>query len=70
VVDDIEAQLARTDLAIAGRYADLASAAQWGYLTRLEAEYSRCREAVLGIKDQTELLDGDATQQRAAGQEA
>jgi phosphoenolpyruvate carboxylase len=65
VVDDLEAQLARTDLNIAGRYADLASAAQRGYMTQVEAEYTRCREAVLGIKEQAELLDGDATQQRA-----
>jgi phosphoenolpyruvate carboxylase len=65
LVDDIEAQLARVDLAIAGRYAGLASATQQGYLARLGEEHARCREAVLAIKDAAELLDGDATQQRA-----
>jgi phosphoenolpyruvate carboxylase len=65
VIDDIEAQLARTDLAIAARYAQLVSAAQRGYLPQLAEEFRRCREAVLGIKDEADLLDGDATQQRA-----
>jgi phosphoenolpyruvate carboxylase len=65
VVDDTEAQLARTDLAIAARYAELASPPLRGYLPQLAAEFGRCREAVLGIKEETELLDGDATQQRA-----
>ena len=64
-IDDTEAQLARTDLAIAARYAELASVPLRGYLPQLEAEFGRCREAVLGIKEETELLDGDATQQRA-----
>jgi phosphoenolpyruvate carboxylase len=65
VIDDIEGQLARTELNIAGRYADLASTAQRSYMTQLGNEYTRCRDAVLGIKEQAELLDGDATQQRA-----
>jgi phosphoenolpyruvate carboxylase len=65
VLDDIEAQLARTDLAIASRYAELASPAQRVYLQQLAEEFDRCRVAVLGIKNQAELLDGDATQQRA-----
>jgi phosphoenolpyruvate carboxylase len=65
VVDDIEAQLARTDLGIAERYAELASPGLRRYTVVLEAEYQRARTAVLGIKDATELLDGDRTQQRA-----
>jgi phosphoenolpyruvate carboxylase len=65
LLDDIEAQLARTDFAIAARYAALASSAHAHYLPLLRAEYDRCREAVLAIKEQAELLDGDATQQRA-----
>jgi phosphoenolpyruvate carboxylase len=65
LVDDIEAQLARTDFAIAAHYAALAPPAHAHYLPLLEAEYDRCREAVLAIKEQAELLDGDATQQRA-----
>jgi phosphoenolpyruvate carboxylase len=65
VVDDIEAQLARTDLDIAGRYGELASPALRSYIPRLHEEYVRCRDAVLAIKDEAQLLDGDRTQQRA-----
>ncbi len=65
LVDDLESQLARTDFGIAAHYAALASPERAGYLPRLEAEYGRCRDAVLAIKDQANLLDGDATQQRA-----
>ncbi|MET0281906.1 MAG: phosphoenolpyruvate carboxylase [Steroidobacteraceae bacterium] len=65
VVDDIEAQLARTDLVIAERYGDLASLPLRTYMPRLREEYVRCREAILAIKEQAELLDGDHTQQRA-----
>ena len=65
VINDIEAQLARTDLDITGRYAELASAGSRGYMDRLRAEYARCREVVLAIKEEVELLDGDKTQQRA-----
>jgi len=65
VIDDIEGQLARTDLTIAARYAELASDAGRGYLPQLAAEHARGRDAVLAIKDESQLLDGDATQQRA-----
>ena len=65
VVDDIEGQLARVDFAIAGRYAALAKPGHQDYLAQLRDEYGRCRAAVLAIKDVGELLDGDATQQRA-----
>ncbi len=65
LVDDIEGQLARTDFAIAERYGELASAPCRGYMPLLRAEYARCREAVLAVKDETELLDGDRTQQRS-----
>ena len=65
VVSDIEMQLARTDLAIAGCYVDLVSPGLRRYATLLSEEYLRCREAVLAIRDASELLDGDRTQQRA-----
>lgn len=65
LIDDVESQLARTDLGIAAHYAALASPGLAGFLPRLRAEYDRCRTAVLAIRDQAELLDGDATQQRA-----
>jgi phosphoenolpyruvate carboxylase len=63
--DDIEGQLARTDLAITQRYGELASAPLRSYMIRLREEYVRCREAILAIKDEAELLDGDRTQQRS-----
>jgi phosphoenolpyruvate carboxylase len=65
VVDDIEGQLARTDLGIAERYGELASPALRRFVPQLGEEYARCREAVLAVKDEVELLDGDRTQQRA-----
>jgi phosphoenolpyruvate carboxylase len=65
VIDDIEAQLARTDLAIAERYGELASPGLRRYMTVLREEFLRAREAVLAIKDESDLLDGDRTQQRA-----
>ncbi|MEO6079365.1 MAG: phosphoenolpyruvate carboxylase [Steroidobacteraceae bacterium] len=65
VIDDIEAQLARTDTAIAERYGELASQGLRRYITVLREEFQRTREAVLAIKDESDLLDGDRTQQRA-----
>jgi phosphoenolpyruvate carboxylase len=65
VVDDIEAQLARTDLAIGERYGELASTGLRQYSAVLREEYQRSREAVLAIKEESDLLDGDRTQQRA-----
>jgi phosphoenolpyruvate carboxylase len=65
MVDDIEAQLARTDLAIAERYGELASTGLRHYTSLLREEYQRAREAVLAIKEESDLLDGDRTQQRA-----
>jgi phosphoenolpyruvate carboxylase len=65
VIDDIEAQLARTDLAIAGQYGELSSPGLRHYTASLREEYHRAREAVLAIKEQSDLLDGDRTQQRA-----
>ena len=65
VIDDIEAQLARTDLAIAECYGELASPGLRRYTSVLRDEYQRTREAVLALKEESELLDGDRTQQRA-----
>jgi phosphoenolpyruvate carboxylase len=65
VVDDIESQLARVDLDIGERYVDLVSPGLRRYSAILRDEYARSRDAILAIKDQAELLDGDRTQQRA-----
>jgi phosphoenolpyruvate carboxylase len=64
-VDDVEAQLARTDLGIAERYGELASPGLRHYTGLLRQEYEHAREAVLAIKEESDLLDSDRTQQRA-----
>jgi phosphoenolpyruvate carboxylase len=64
IIDDVESQLARTDLDIAERYAGLVSPGLRHYAATLRTEYQQCREAILAIKDAAELLDGDRTQQR------
>ena len=65
VIFDIESQLARCDLSIADRYVELASPGLRRYAPLLRAEFDRCRDAVLAIKEEADLLDGDRTQQRA-----
>ncbi len=65
LVEDVESQLARTDFAIAAHYAGLASATSSACLPLLRAEFERCRGAVLAIREQADLLDADATQQRS-----
>jgi phosphoenolpyruvate carboxylase len=65
VVFDIETQLARCDLSIADHYVQLVSPGLRRYADVLRAEFDRCRDAVLAIKEEAELLDGDRTQQRA-----
>jgi phosphoenolpyruvate carboxylase len=62
---DIESQLARADMDIAGHYVELASPSLQPYALELRAEYQRCCEAVLAITGSTQLLDQDHTQQRA-----
>jgi phosphoenolpyruvate carboxylase len=65
VVDDLESQLARTDLDIAEQYVQLVSPGLQRFAPLLRDEYLHCRDAVLAIKGSTELLDSDRTQQRA-----
>jgi len=65
VVDDLESQLARTDLDIAEQYVQLVSPGLQRFAPLLRDEFLHCRDAVLAIKGSTELLDTDKTQQRA-----
>ncbi len=72
LIEDMEVMLARADLDIAAHYAELHRAAPQGdgaaaipYLPQVRAEYELTRRWLLEIKEQTELLDGDRTQQRA-----
>lgn len=64
LVDDVEASLARADLAIAAGYNRLASETSADYFARIQAEFARARTLVLSIKQQEELLDGEQTLQR------
>ncbi len=64
LIEDAEAMLARTDLEVAAAYNELAPQALRHYLAQIGAEFALARSAVLELKRQGELLDGDATLQR------
>ncbi|HUN28157.1 MAG TPA: phosphoenolpyruvate carboxylase [Steroidobacteraceae bacterium] len=65
LIDDVEATLARTDLEIARAYDALAPRALQPFFEDICREYALARERLLEIKGTRELLDGDATLQRA-----
>jgi phosphoenolpyruvate carboxylase len=64
-VDEVESQLAKTELDITDRYVDLASPGLRHYASLLRTEFQACCDAILAIKQQAQLLDTDRTQQRA-----
>ena len=61
VIDNLEQVLAKVDLGIARRYAELARdvPATRGLLARIEAEFGRARRAVFEAKDVRRLLEGE-----------
>ena len=65
LLDDVEQQLATTDLEIAGFYAGLAEPGLANYLDPVSAEHARTLAYVLQLKGESRLLDGDPTIQRA-----
>jgi phosphoenolpyruvate carboxylase len=65
LVDDLEASLARADMAIAESYEELAPASMARFGVKLREEFSLVREQVLAIKQTQFLLDRDQTLQRA-----
>jgi phosphoenolpyruvate carboxylase len=65
LIDDIESSLARADLEIALYYNELAFAPLHRFFADIRDEFARTREAVLTIKKQDALLDGDLTLQRS-----
>ncbi|MGH8150996.1 MAG: phosphoenolpyruvate carboxylase [Steroidobacteraceae bacterium] len=65
LIDDVEAALARADLDIARAYDALAPADLHRFFADIRAEYDLARGCVLEIKREAQLLDGDATLQRA-----
>ena len=65
LIDDIEAMLARADLAIAAHYDQLASTEARAYGQQLRAEFERTCNEVLAIKESKQLLESDRTLQRS-----
>src|SRR3546814_8541395 len=59
LIDDLEMVLAKSDLAIFERYSLLAGDVHAQFFPRIAAEFQRCVGAVLTIKDQDYLLQGD-----------
>lgn len=59
LLGDVEMVLAKADLAIARRYAELAGVAGERVWPLVEAEYDRTRELVLRIRGARELLEGE-----------
>ncbi|MCA9321080.1 MAG: phosphoenolpyruvate carboxylase, partial [Planctomycetes bacterium] len=62
---DAEMVLAKADLAIAARYAQLAGPAGVSFQARIEAEYERCVRLACEIREQSELLEREPVLQRA-----
>lgn len=67
LIDDIEIMLARADLQVAKRYLDLGADVPGGqqFFASIEQDFELARGAILRIKGEQELLDGERTQQRA-----
>ncbi len=65
LVDDLEAMLARTDLAIAAYYDALAGEGQRTYADPISREYDLTVRRVLELRGSARLLDSDPTLQRS-----
>ena len=65
LVDDVEAMLARADLAIAAAYDVLVPEPLRRFSAAIRAEYDLARERVLWLKGSTDLLDSEPTLQRS-----
>jgi phosphoenolpyruvate carboxylase len=59
LVDDVEMVLAKSDPGIFERYSRLAGAAHEEFHPGIAAEFDRTRDAILSLKGQKDLLDGD-----------
>ena len=65
LLGDVEMVLAKADLEIAERYRPLAPSGSHGVFDAIRAEYERTVEAVLDVREASELLDSDPTLQRS-----
>jgi phosphoenolpyruvate carboxylase len=61
MLDDLEMVLAKCDMGIARRYAELAEEPLQHYHETIASEYRRTVDLVLWLKSATELLEGDLT---------
>ena len=59
LVDDVEMVLAKSDLGIFERYSQLAGDGHGAFFPGLAAEFARTGEAILALKGQAALLEGD-----------
>ncbi|MBZ4372476.1 phosphoenolpyruvate carboxylase [Corallococcus sp. AS-1-6] len=65
VIDNVTMVLAKTDMAIAARYAKLAPAATRPLWLRIQQEHSRTRRAVKSLTGEAKLLDNNPQLQRS-----
>jgi phosphoenolpyruvate carboxylase len=65
LLEDLEMVLAKCDMQIARRYAELADAPVRRYQDVIQEEYQRTVEVILRLKGARELLESDATLSRA-----
>lgn len=65
LLDDIEMVMAKADMGIAARYAELAGDVGKSVFERIRAEFERARGHLLVIRGTDDLLDGDPVLQRS-----
>jgi len=65
VLDDAEMAMAKADLDIAERYAELAGSPGSHCFARIRSEFDRTRHWVCALKGQQDLLEGDPTLRRS-----
>jgi phosphoenolpyruvate carboxylase len=65
LIDDVEMVLAKADMNIAARYADLADDATRPLFDNINADFQRTVDIVLRIKESENLLDSDLALQRS-----
>jgi phosphoenolpyruvate carboxylase len=65
LIDDVEMVLAKADMNIAARYADLADDATRPLFDNISADFQRTVDIVLRIKESENLLDSDLALQRS-----
>ncbi len=65
LIADVELTLAKADIEVAGWYAELAGAAHARHFEQVRDEFELTRVRVLRLRNESRLLDGEPTMQRA-----